>query len=149
MASNSFHCTIVTPTEKLLDGELTYANVPGWDGLFGVLPGRAPLLAKLGLGELKVTHAAEGGAAGGERSFLVDGGFVKMAGNSLTILAERAIPAEQISLTDAQAELAEAEARTVPDDAPDAAAQQTNVRRDRARARLKVQMAGGVQAAGI
>ncbi len=149
MASNSFHCTIVTPTEKLLDGELTYANVPGWDGLFGVLPGRAPLLARLGLGELKITHAAEDGARGGGRSFLVDGGFVKMAENSLTILAERAIPAEQISLTDAQAELAEAEARSVPDDAPDKAAQQTTVRRDRERAQLKVRMANGVQAAGI
>ncbi|MDQ7014484.1 MAG: F0F1 ATP synthase subunit epsilon [Planctomycetota bacterium] len=149
MPSNSFHCRIVTPTEKLLDGELTYASVPGWDGLFGVLPGRAPLLARLGLGELKITHAAEDGSKGGDRSFLVDGGFVKMAENSLTILAERAIPAEQISLTDAKAELAEAEARSVPDDAPDKTAQQTAVRRDRERAQLKVRMANGVQAAGI
>ena len=149
MASNSFHCSVVTPTEKLVDGEMTYASVPAWDGLFGVLPGRAPMLGRLGLGELKLTHASVEGSRGGDRSFLVDGGFVKMADNSLTILAERAIPAETISLAEAQAELAEAEARKVPADAPDRVAQQTAVRRDRARAELKVRMAKGVQASGI
>jgi F-type H+-transporting ATPase subunit epsilon len=149
LASNSFHCRVVTPAEKLVEGEMTYASVPAWDGLFGVLPGRAPMLGRLGLGELRLTHAPVEGSKGGDRSFLVDGGFVKMADNSLTILAERAIPAENISLADAQAELAEAEARTVPADAPDATARQAAVRRDRARAQLKVRMAKGVQASGI
>ena len=149
MASNSFHCSVVTPAEKLVDGEMTYASVPAWDGLFGVLPGRAPMLGRLGLGELKLTHAPVDGSMGGDRSFLVDGGFVKMADNSLTILAERAIPAETISLSEAQAELAEAEARTMPADAPDRVAQQTAIRRDRERAQLKVRMAKGVQASGI
>lgn len=149
MAPNSFHCRVVTPTEQLVDGEMTYASVPGWDGLFGVLPGRAPMLGRLGMGELKLTHAPVEGSKGGDRSFLVDGGFVKIADNSMTIIAERAIPAEKISLVDAKAELAEAEARTVPADADDKAAQQTALRRDRERARLKVRMAGGVQASGI
>lgn len=149
MAKNTFHCSVVTPTEKLVDGEMTYASVPAWDGLFGVLPGRAPLLARLGLGELTLHNASVNGSPGGNRSFLIDGGFVKMAENSLTILAERAIPAETITLTEAQAELAEAEARQAPTDAPDLAARQTAIRRDRERARLKVQMARGVQGRGI
>lgn len=147
--ASSFHCRVVTPTEKLVDGELTYASVPGWDGLFGVLPNRAPMLARLGLGELKIRYASEGKSAGGDRSFLLDGGFAKMADNKLTILAERAIPAETISLADAEAELAEAEARTVPADAADLGAKQEAVRRDKERARLKVRMARGVQASGI
>jgi F-type H+-transporting ATPase subunit epsilon len=149
LAANTFQCSVVTPSEKLVEGEMTYASVPAWDGLFGVLPGRAPLLGRLGLGELRLTHAPVDGSKGGDRSFLVDGGFVKMADNSLTIIAERAIPAETISLTEAQAELAEAEARTVPADAPDKAAQQAAVRRDRERAQLKVRMADGVQTTGI
>lgn len=147
--ASSFHCRVVTPEAKLVDGELTYASVPGWDGLFGVLPQRAPLLARLGLGELRVTYAPSESGRGGERSFLVDGGFVKMADNSLTILAERAIPAEEITLADAEAELAEAEARRVPEDAPDSAAQHDALRRERERARLKVRMAKGVHASGI
>ena len=149
MAQNTFHCRVVTPTESLVEGEMTYASVPAWDGLFGVLPGRAPLLARLGLGELTLHHANENSSPGGDRSFLIDGGFVKMADNSLTILAERAIPAEKISLTDAQAELAEAEARQVPADSTDVAAQQTAIRRDISRAQLKVRMAKGVQGRGI
>jgi len=149
LAAKTFHCRVVTPAEKLVDGEVTYVSVPAWDGLFGVLPNRAPLLARLGMGELKVAFADSGSGKGGERSFLVDGGFVKMAGNSLTILAERAVPAEQLRLSDAEAELAEANARTVPADAPDAAAKQAAVRRERERAALKVRMARTVQSRGI
>lgn len=149
MAQNTFHCRLVTPTEKLVDDEMTYASVPAWDGLFGVLPGRAPLLARLGLGELTLHHADENSHPGGNRSFLIDGGFVKMAENSLTILAERAVPAEKISLTDAEAELAEADARQAPESAPDLAAQRDTIRRDRERAQLKVRMAKAVQGRGI
>ncbi len=139
----------MTPTEKLVDGEMTYASVPAWDGLFGVLPQRAPLLARLGLGELKLHNARIDGSQGGDRSFLIEGGFVKMADNSLTILAERAIPAEELTLTEAEAELAEAEARTVPADASDLVTQQTAIRRGRERAQLKVRLARSVQNDGI
>jgi len=139
----------VTPAEKLVDDELTYASIPAWDGLFGVLPNRAPILARLGMGELTLRFAVEAAGKGGERQFLVDGGFVKMADNTLTILAERAVRAEQITLTDAEAELAEIEARTVPPDAPDAVTKQAAIRRDRARAALKVRMARATQARGI
>ncbi|VAX38926.1 hypothetical protein MNBD_PLANCTO03-707 [hydrothermal vent metagenome] len=149
MAEKTFHCSVVTPTEKLIEGEMTYASVPAWDGLFGVLPSRAPLLARLGLGELQLHNAAVDGSPGGEQSFLIDGGFVKMADNNLTILAERAIPADQLTLTDAEAELAEAEARTVPADAQNLAAQQTKIRQDVARAQLKVRMAKDIQTQGI
>ncbi|MBK7405619.1 MAG: F0F1 ATP synthase subunit epsilon [Phycisphaerales bacterium] len=139
----------MTPAEKLVDDDLTYASVPAWDGLFGVLPQRAPLLARLGMGELKIVYANRAGATGGERSFLVDGGFVKMADNSLTILAERAIPGEQLSLSEAEAELAEARARVVPPDANDQAAAQAALRRDRDRAELKVRLAKSTRAKGI
>ncbi len=149
MAEKTFHCRVVTPTEKLIEGEMTYASVPAWDGLFGVLPQRAPLLARLGLGELKLHNAAQNSSLGGDQSFLIDGGFVKMADNCLTILAERAIPADQITLTDAEAELAEAEARQVPSDAPDRAAQQKTIRRDLERAQMKVRMAREIQSRGI
>ena len=109
----TFRCQLVTPSAKLLDDEVTYANVPAWDGLFGVMAGRAPLLAQLGLGELTVQFPDTTGK-GGDRSYVIDGGFVKMAGNTLTILAETAVPAEEITETAAKAELAEAEARTIP-----------------------------------
>jgi F-type H+-transporting ATPase subunit epsilon len=149
LADNTFHCRVVTPATKLVDDEVAYASVPAWDGLFGVLPGRAPLLARLGLGELKLTFPAQGSARGGDRSFLVDGGFVKMAENSLTILAERAIPAEELTVSEAEAEVAEAQARTVPADATDVASQNESVRHERARAALKLRLAKSAQSQGI
>ena len=88
MATKSFRCRLVTPAAMVLDEAVTYASVPAWDGLFGVLPGRAPIVAKLGLGELRLEYADKGGAAGGrggERSFLVEDGFVQMVNDKLTI----------------------------------------------------------------
>lgn len=84
---------------------MRYASIPAWDGLFGVQPGRAALLARLGTGELRLDYADSAKGAGGSRTFVLDGGFVKMAGEELTILAESAVAAETITVADAEAEL--------------------------------------------
>lgn len=143
MAKKTFRCKLVTPTNSLVDEEVTYASVPAWDGLFGVLPGRAPILARLGTGELRLAFpdgAKAGGGEGGERSFLVDGGFVQMAGESLTILAERAVAAETLTESDATAQLKAAEAKTVPAGAPDTQAAKARIDRERSAARAALKM---------
>ena len=43
MAAKSFTCRLVTPTAKLIDEQVTYANIPLWDGLMGILPGYATI----------------------------------------------------------------------------------------------------------
>lgn len=139
-------CRVVTPTNELLDSEISYASVPAWDGLFGVLPGHAPMVAELGTGELKLEFP---NGEGGDRSYLVDGGFVKVEGSDIIILAEFAVPAEELNETQAKAELAEAEARLVPDDAPDKAAEADRIRRSRDRARIAVRLAQTSKARGI
>jgi F-type H+-transporting ATPase subunit epsilon len=105
LAKKSFRCKLVTPTAALVDDQVTYASVPAWDGLMGVLPGRAPILARLGLGELRLDFADTEKGEGGSRAFLVEDGFVKMADDQLTILAEKATPAESLTLAEAEAEL--------------------------------------------
>lgn len=142
MAESTFQCKLITPEAKVLDEPVTYASVPAWDGLFGVLPNRAPIVAKLGLGELRLDFPGASGARGGSRSFLVEDGFVQMVNNRLTILAAKAIPTESITASDAKAELAEADARTVPEGTPDAKATKERLARDRRRAQLKVRLAG-------
>ena len=102
MAQKSFHCKLVTPAAALVDDAVTYASVPASDGLMGFLPGRAPILAKLGVGELKLT-LAEGAAA--TRTFVIAGGLVRMESDKMTILAESAVDAASISTADAEAEL--------------------------------------------
>lgn len=103
--ATSFRCRLVTPTAALVDDQMRYASIPAWDGLFGVQPGRAALLARLGTGELRLDYADSAKGAGGSRTFVLDGGFVKMAGEELTILAESAVAAETITVADAEAEL--------------------------------------------
>ena len=144
--ADSFPCTVVTPTASLFDDEVLYASVPLEDGLMGVQAGRQPVLAPLGLGELRVDFA---GSGAGSRSYMIDGGIMQMSDEKLTILAERAVPAEEINETDAAAELAEAEARTVPSDAENPADEQARINHDRARARLKIRLAKTTKRSGI
>ena len=140
MAAKSFRCRLITPVAQVLDEQVTSAIIPAWDGLFGVLPNRAPIVAKLGLGELTLDFADGGKGRGGRRSFLVEDGFVQMVNNKLTILAAKAIPAESLTVADAQAELREAEART-PDASKNAKVEADRISADKARARMKVHLA--------
>ena len=140
MAVKSFRCRLVTPVAQVLDEQVTSAVIPAWDGLFGVLPDRAPIVAKLGLGELTLDFADSSQGKGGSRSFLVEDGFVQMVNNKLTILAAKAIPTESLSVSEAQTELREAEARR-PDASKNAKAESDKITADKARARMKIHLA--------
>ncbi len=104
--AKTFRCTIVTPSAAVLDEDVTYASFPAWDGQMGMMPGRSPLLTRLGIGSLRLDFEQ-----GGSRMFLVDSGFAQVQDGSLTLLTERAMPAEELNLQSAEAELAEANAR--------------------------------------
>ncbi|MCK4872494.1 MAG: F0F1 ATP synthase subunit epsilon [Phycisphaerales bacterium] len=97
--ADAFHCKLVTPDASVLDDDITYASVPGWDGLFGVAPGRAAMLWQLGLGPLRLDFPK-----GGSRWFLVDGGVAHLVDGSLTLLCRKAIPVEQLNADEAKAE---------------------------------------------
>jgi F-type H+-transporting ATPase subunit epsilon len=96
------HCSIVTPERSVLETEADRVVVPAHDGEVGFLPGHARFLAKLGTGECRVT------SGNSTTRFLVDGGFVQVADDRVTVLTDRATPIEEIDLRDAQARLEEA-----------------------------------------
>lgn len=131
--AHTFHCKLITPQAKALDREVTYANVPAWDGLFGVAPGRAPLLFQLGLGQLRLDFPE-----GGSNRYLVEGGVAHVVGGELTLLCEKATPVEEIKLKDAKAEYAEAKAYR-----PHTLEAADKKTRDLDRARLKIALASG------
>lgn len=145
----TFRCKLVTPNATLLDEPARYASIPAWDGLFGVLPGRAPILAKLGAGALHIEFPESTHAKGGDRSFAVSDGFVKMSDNELTIIAEQAVPAEKINATDAKAELDEAEARKIPDDAGNPLEEREKLDKAKQFARVKLRLAEQSRSKGI
>lgn len=142
MAAKTFSCKLVTPTAQVLDEPVTYASVPGWDGLFGVLPGRAALVTKLGVGELRLDFPDTEKSKGGSRSYLIEDGFAQMVDNRLTILAGKAVPAESIVAAEASAELAASLAKKPSASNPAARqAEQERLRKEQTFARAKVHMA--------
>ncbi len=104
--ASTFRCTIVTPADSVLDEEVRYASLPAWDGQKGVMTGSSPFLVQLGVGPLRLDM--QGGSA---KWFYLDGGVAQMQNNSLTLLTDRAIPAEKINVSAAEAELSEARSK--------------------------------------
>jgi F-type H+-transporting ATPase subunit epsilon len=84
----AFKCVVVTPEQQILDESLTQAIIPASDGLLGILTDRAPLLAKLGTGKLRLDLAS-----GQTREFQISGGIAQMKSNQLTILTTSAVGA--------------------------------------------------------
>jgi F-type H+-transporting ATPase subunit epsilon len=105
MAERDLRLVLVTPERTLLDEPVQSLRFPLYDGQIGVLPGRAPLVGRLGYGELLI-----GGANGQATSYFVDGGFVQIKGPVVTLLTGRAMLATDIDQTEAEAELARSQA---------------------------------------
>lgn len=74
---------VVSPDSVLYEGPAASVVAPAWDGKVGVLPGHAPMIALLGLGELSIDLPE-----GGSERFFVAGGVLKVAGDDLLILTE-------------------------------------------------------------
>ncbi len=136
--ATTFRCSIVTPTEAVFDDEVTYASFPAWDGQQGVMTGQSPLLSRLGFGSLRLDFPE-----GGSRWYLLEGGFAQGQKGELTLLTDRATPAERLSLQEAEAELVEATARVTA-----AGEDCAQVARDHQRALAKKAMAKAVEARG-
>lgn len=112
MASHkNLRLVLVTPETTLLDERVESLRFPLYDGQIGVLPGRAPLVGRLGYGELLITAGA------GKRSFFIDGGFVQVKGEVVSILTNRAVVSSSLDARQAEDELQVARQRVPKTDA--------------------------------
>lgn len=84
----SFQCVVVTPEQEVLDQSVKQVILPAYDGQIGILTDRAPMLARLGKGSLRIDPAS-----GASQTFAIEGGVAQMKGNKLTILTHKAVPA--------------------------------------------------------
>lgn len=82
--------TLVSPEREVFSGAVDEVIVPGSEGDFGVLPNHSPLMATLLPGMLVIKDG------GTERRIFVQGGFADVTPDGLTILAELAIPEDQL-----------------------------------------------------
>jgi F-type H+-transporting ATPase subunit epsilon len=92
-------CVVVTPEKTLFDEAVNFVALPLYDGELGVLPGRSPLIGRLGFGELR-TRTGEV-----VHRYFVDGGFAQVRDDVVTVLTSRAIPAEKLDPAVAAREL--------------------------------------------
>src|SRR5947207_4986854 len=90
MANTKLQCVVVTPERAVLDEAVDFVALPMYDGELGVLPGRAPLIGRLGYGELRLRHGEA------TRRYFVDGGFAQVRDDVVTVLTARALRAEEI-----------------------------------------------------
>lgn len=91
---------LVTPDRVLLDATADAVELPSASGYLEALYGHAPLLAELGAGEVRL-H----GGNSGDKKFFVAWGFVEVLPERVTILAETALPPQDIDVAAAQQEL--------------------------------------------
>lgn len=73
---------LVSPERLVLSAEVDAVQVPGAEGDFGVLPNHSPVMSMLRPGTLTVEND------GKSQSFELDGGFVDVTPEGVTVLAE-------------------------------------------------------------
>ncbi len=85
-----FQFDLVGPEKLLYSGMVDQVDVPGSEGDFGVLAGHAPLVAMLRPGIVTITEN------GAQVRAMVGGGFAEVGPNGLTLLADFAMPTDQV-----------------------------------------------------
>lgn len=88
---------VVTPERLVVNDTAEYIQIPGKTGYLGVLPGHAPLITELAVGEISYTNGGQ------TRRLAVAWGFAEVLPEKVTILAETAERADEIDVSRAQA----------------------------------------------
>jgi F-type H+-transporting ATPase subunit epsilon len=121
---------IVTPERRVVNDAASEVTIPGKSGYLGVLPGHAPLITELAVGEIAYK------TAGQLKRLSVAWGFAEVLPEKVTILAETAEKAEEIDVARAQAAKQRAEAELSKAGA--AGNPEAQAALDRAKTRLEV-----------
>ncbi len=97
---------VVTPEATVLDVTADFVALPLYDGEKGVARGHAPMIGRMGFGELRYRVNDE------TAKYYVDGGFVQVQDNEISVLTNRALDIDQLDAAAAKEQLDEALTRT-------------------------------------
>ena len=103
--TETFKLEIVTPEKRVVDTEAEEVQIPGKNGYLGVLPGHAPLITELAVGEISYRENSS------EQRLAVAWGFAEVLPNRVTILAETAERPSEIDVERARKAKERAEQR--------------------------------------
>lgn len=81
---------VITPDRIVLDTTASAVQIPGLDGLIGILPRHAPMVAALDAGALMFEKG------GGKEGMFVAGGFAEVRDNTVRVVSPASEPPGQI-----------------------------------------------------
>jgi F-type H+-transporting ATPase subunit epsilon len=95
-------CIVVTPEKTALSVKASSVTIPMDDGQLGILPGRAPMIGRLGYGPMKIE------TTDGAQSYFIEGGFVQVTREAVNVLTDQLLTIDSISKPESEAQLEEA-----------------------------------------
>jgi len=108
--ADTFQLEIVTPEKKVVEAAAEEVQIPGKNGYLGILPGHAPLITELAVGEVTYREGS------GEQHLAVAWGFAEVLPDRVTILAETAERPSEIDVERAHKAKERAEQRLTSGD---------------------------------
>ena len=102
---SELQCIVVTPETTVLDEPSHFVALPLFDGEIGIAPAHSPMIGRLGYGEMRIDRGDT------VDRYYVEGGFVEVLGDVVSILTNRAIPADKIDAEVAEEQLSTARSR--------------------------------------
>jgi F0F1-type ATP synthase epsilon subunit len=128
-------CVIVTPEQTVLNAKAAGVSLPLDDGSRGIAAGHAPFIGRLGAGEVQLHGVAGGTGAETTICTFVEGGFVEVGNNEVTVITQGALDSGSIKGPEIQAELENLyQQKAVGDDQIDALLKAESTARARLRA---------------
>jgi len=88
--TKKLRCLIVTPEETLRDVPAQFVALALYDGEIGIAPRHAPMIGRLGTGEMRIIQSNQ------TERYYVEGGFVEVLDDVVSVLTPRAIAAETL-----------------------------------------------------
>ncbi|MEO0399242.1 MAG: F0F1 ATP synthase subunit epsilon [Pseudomonadota bacterium] len=108
--ADKLHFNLVSPEKQLMSEDVDQVDVPGGEGVFGVLPNHAPFMSTMAPGVVRVRNGSE------ETRIFVRGGFADVTPAGLTVLAEEAIAVADLKADDIAQRIKDAEEDLSDDD---------------------------------
>jgi F-type H+-transporting ATPase subunit epsilon len=111
LLNRPLRCVVVTPEATILDRAAEFVALPLDDGEIGIGRGHSPLIGRLGYGEMRLRTEDDK-----TERYYVDGGFVQVVGNVVSVLTAEAILATELDPSIAAERLREAHSQVATSD---------------------------------
>ena len=90
--ANTIHVDVVSAEEQIYAGEAEFVVLPGVDGELGIYPRHTPLFTQIRPGAVRIKRPGEAQ----DEFVFVQGGFLEVQPNRVTVLADTAIRAHDL-----------------------------------------------------